>query len=279
MGRVPVELGVGVWQYQTPLWQTNCLLALVGGEAVLCDPSYTRDELESLRDEVEQQGVSAVHVLVTHADYDHVCGLGSFPGATAVAVEGTASRVEDGSAGEALAAAGKEWGIAWRLEGVRIDRTVDVGEVQLGAFPVDVVDAPSHGREGAAFVLPDQGILFAGDHLSPITIPLLAGSLQAAVAANEALLDALDRHELRWIVPGHGRVLSPAEAREIGQADLAYLQSLQRSAREAVERRLAPGDALLHVYAVEPPRPDTDDFAVYGIRAGNARLALEEAGR
>ena len=80
-------------------------------------------------------------------------------------------------------------------------------------------------------------------------------------------------------MPGHGRVLSPAEAREIGQADLAYLRSLQRSAREAVERRLAPGDALLHVYAVEPPRPDTDDFAVYGIRAGNARLALEEAGR
>ena len=279
MGRVPVDLGVGVRQYQTPLWQTNCLLALAGGEAVLCDPSYTQEELESLRDEVEQQGASAVHVLVTHADYDHVCGLGSFPGATVVAVEGTASRVEDGSAGEALAAAGEEWGIAWPLEGVRIDRTVDVGEVQLGAFRVDVVDAPSHGREGAAFVLPDQGILFAGDHLSPITIPLLAGSLQAAVAANEALLDALERHELRWIVPGHGRALSPAEAREIGQADLAYLQGLQRAAREAVERGLAPGEALLHVYAVEPPRPDTDDFAVYGIRAGNARLALEEAGR
>ena len=278
MARVSVDLGVGVRQYQTPLWQTNCLLVLAGDEAVLCDPSYTQEELESLRAEVENERASAVHVLVTHADYDHVCGLGSFPGATVVAVAGTASRVEDGSAGDGLAAAGEEWGIAWSLDG-RIDRTVDVGEVQLGAFPVDVVDAPSHGREGAAFVLPDQGILFAGDHLSPITIPLLAGSLQAAVAANEALLDALDRHELRWIVPGHGRVLSPAEAREIGQADLEYLQSLQRSAREAVERRLAPGNALLHVYAVEPPRPDTDDFAVYGIRGGNARLALEEAGR
>ena len=201
----------------------DCLLVLAGDEAVLRDPSYTQEELESLRAEVENERASAVHVLVTHADYDHVCGLGSFPGATVVAVAGTVWRVEDGSAGDGPQRRARSGGSAWSLDG-RIDRTVDVGEVQLGAFPVDVVDAPSHGREGAAFVLPDQGILFAGDHLSPITIPLLAGSLQAAVAANEALLDALDRHELRWIVPGHGRVLSPAEAREIGQADLEYLQ-------------------------------------------------------
>jgi hypothetical protein len=28
------------------------------------------------------------------------------------------------------------------------------------------------------------------------------------------------------------------------------------------------------VYAVEPPRANTDDFEIYGIRAANARLAL-----
>jgi hypothetical protein len=49
------------------------------------------------------------------------------------------------------------------------------------------------------------------------------------------------------------------------------------AARESVEQGLAPGEALLHVYAVEPPRADSDDFAVYGIRAGNAKAALSEA--
>jgi glyoxylase-like metal-dependent hydrolase (beta-lactamase superfamily II) len=279
MARVPVDLGEGVRLYQTPLWQTNCLLALGGGEALLCDPSYTLEEIEELRSEVEQAGVSALHVLVTHADYDHVCGLGAFPDATVVAVEATAARVADGNAGEALAAAGEEWGISWPASGLRVDLTVGPGEASLGAFRVDAVDAPSHGREGAAFVLVDQGVLFAGDHLSPITIPLLAGSVDGAIAANEALLDALRRHELRWVVPGHGRALTPDEAREIGEADLGYLRRLQAAAGEAVERGLPPGDALLHAYAVESPRPDTDDFAVYGIRAGNARLALVEAGR
>src|SRR3712207_7334264 len=51
--------------------------------------------------------------------------------------------------------------------------------------------SPSHGREGASFALLDEGILFPGDHLSAITIPLLAG-LERAIAANEALLEALD---------------------------------------------------------------------------------------
>jgi glyoxylase-like metal-dependent hydrolase (beta-lactamase superfamily II) len=279
MARVPVDLGEGVRQYQTPLWQTNCLLAVAGGEALLCDPSYTQEEIEELRYEVERTGASRVHVLVTHADFDHVCGLGSFPDATVVAVDGTAARVGDGSAGEALAAAGEEWGIGWPSDGVRIDESVGAGEALLGAFRVDIVDAPSHGREGAAFVLADQGVLFPGDHLSPITIPLLAGSPELAVSAGEALLDALARHELRWVVPGHGRALTVDEARAIGEADVAYLTRLREAAGEAVEGGLPPGDALLHAYAVEPPRPDTDDFAVYGIRTANARLALEEAGR
>ena len=41
---------------------------------------------------------------------------------------------------------------------------------------------------------------------------------------------------------------------------------------------LSPGDALLHIFGVEPPRANTDDFEIYAIRAGNARLMLAEVG-
>jgi hypothetical protein len=34
----------------------------------------------------------------------------------------------------------------------------------------------------------------------------------------------------------------------------------------------------VHAYEVEPPRPDTADFGIYGIHGGNARLALREQG-
>ncbi len=43
---------------------------------------------------------------------------------------------------------------------------------------------------------------------------------------------------------------TPEEAREIGEADLAYLERLRDAANEASARHLAPGWALLHAYAV-----------------------------
>ena len=96
-----------------------------------------------------------------------------------------------------------------------------------GAFRVAAFDAPSHGREGLAFVLPEQGVLLPGDHLSAITYPLLAESPRRAAAACERLIEALDRFELRWVVPGHGPALSAAEARAIAEADLGYLRALE----------------------------------------------------
>jgi hypothetical protein len=42
------DLGEGLWQSQTPLWQTNAVLVRAGAETVLCDPCFTPDEIERL---------------------------------------------------------------------------------------------------------------------------------------------------------------------------------------------------------------------------------------
>ncbi|MGH3012641.1 MAG: MBL fold metallo-hydrolase [Gaiellaceae bacterium] len=272
------DLGEGVWQFQAPLWQTNSLLALAKGEALLCDPALAPEEIEAIRSEVEQRAEGPLHLLITHGDFDHICGIPYFGGAEVVAGEETARRIESGSVVDELQAAGAEWSFEWPTDGLRVDRVVAAGsELACGAFRVAASDAPSHGREGLAFVLPEQGVLLPGDHLSAITYPLLAASPRRATAACERLIEALDRFELRWVVPGHGPALTADEARAIAEADLAYLRALEEAARQAVAETLSPGDALLHVFAVEPPRANTDDFEIYAIRAGNARLMLAEA--
>ncbi len=271
------DLGEGVWQFQAPLWQTNSLLALADGEALLCDPALAPEEIGAIRAEVEQRAEGPLHLLITHGDFDHICGIPYFGGAEVVAGEETARRIESGSVVEELQAAGAEWGFDWPTDGLRVDRVVAAGtEFDSGAFRVAAFDAPSHGRDGLAFVLPEQGVLLPGDHLSAITYPLLAESPRRAAAACERLIEALDRFELRWVVPGHGPALSAAEAQTIAEADLGYLRALEKAAREAVAEALSPGDALLHIFGVEPPRANTDDFEIYAIRAGNARLMLAE---
>lgn len=271
----PVDLGEGVWHFQSPLWQTNSLLAVADGETLLCDPAYEPAEIEAIRNEAASRAGGKAYLVITHADFDHTCGIGYFD-AEVVAGADTAEKIRSGQAAESLRTQGPDWGVTWHEE-IRVDRVVrPPEELELDSFRVAALDAPSHGRDGTAFVLLAQGILCPGDHLSAITYPFLGGLLERKIEAQRRLLEALGRYELRWVVPGHGPPLEPAQARRIGEEDLAYLERLGEAAREARAEGLAPGYALLHVYAVEPPRETTADFEIYELRSSNARLVLEQ---
>src|SRR6187200_3497861 len=100
------ELGEGVWSFQAPLWQTNSLLAVLGGDALLCDPAFTPAEIEAIGAELAQRTAGKSFLLVTHADYDHVCGIPYFPGVEVAAGPETAARIRDGTAAGGLRSGG-----------------------------------------------------------------------------------------------------------------------------------------------------------------------------
>ena len=271
------ELGEGVFQFQTERWQTNALLAVAGGEALLSDPNWEPAEIEAIRDRAAALPGGAAHLLITHADYDHTCGIGFFPEATVVAGDETAAKIRSGAAADGLRGAAKEWGLGWPTE-LRVDRVVAAGEeLRLGAFRVRALEARGHVADGRAYVLLEQGVLLPGDYVSGMTYPFVIDSIERYRESNARLLAALGEHDLRWVVPGHGPALAPDEARAVASEDDAYLAAVQEAAREAVGAGLAPSPALLHVYAVEPPRRTTDDFEIYGLRVSNAKKALAEA--
>jgi hydroxyacylglutathione hydrolase len=273
----PLDLGGGLWQFQTALWQTNTLLARAGGEVLLCDPNYRPEEIEAIRAEALREDPAAVHLLLTHGDFDHTCGVPYFPEAAVVAGPETAEAIGSGAAAQGLRGAAVEWGLDWPGE-LRVDRVVVPGEdVALGCFRLETIDARGHVADGLAYVLLDQGVLLPGDYLSSMTYPFVIHSVEGARRTYERLLEALDRHELRWVVPGHGDALEPVRARAVAEEDVRYLEQLLAAAREA--RGSAPGDALLAVFSgAPPPRPTTDDFEMYGIHALNVQRALAEAG-
>jgi hydroxyacylglutathione hydrolase len=218
----------------------------------------------------------SIHVLITHGDFDHVCGIGYAPEAIVVAGAGTAQRIRNGAAAEQLEAAGAEWDLAWPTE-LRVDRVVEPGRFECGTFHMEAIDATGHTPDGLAYVLLDQGVLLPGDYLSDMTYPFVIGGLEPMIATSQRLLEALERHDLRWVVPGHGRALTPEEAAAAGEADLAYLEALARAVAEARADGLSPGEALLHVFEVEPPRETTPDFEIYALRSANARSVLANA--
>lgn len=258
-----------VERFESALWETSSLLLSKSAEAVLVDPAVSAAEVEGIAARIRELGVDLTHVLATHADWDHVCGIAAFPNAVATMSEATAAR---------LVARAKEATTAERaaLNGVeiagepRVDRTFPAGTaLQAGPFLFETLALPGHTLDGTAFRCRELDLLAVGDHLSAIEFPFVM-STAAYRGTLAALIDLLRRDPPERVVPGHGPELTSAEALAIAESDLSYLWELS----DAVATGATREDAREAGLAVELPRPAADDLAQ--ARVANVEAAIAE---
>lgn len=271
------QLAENVWHYQSERWRTNALLAVEAEHALVVDPCWEASEIARIHADADADS-RTVHLLLTHADADHTCGIGFFPDAVVVGEAETAKRIRDGSAAAQLAAVAAEWGTPLPTD-LRVDRVIEVdADVECGPFKMATFKARGHTSDGLAVLLRDSGVLIAGDYLSATSNPWVWTSVSDACRATETILDALDRNAVRWVMPGHGPVLAPRDAAIVGQEDLLYLERLLAEAAAARKEGLSWGEAMLSLMAVPPPRASPPDFELYNPKFITAEAALAEAG-
>jgi glyoxylase-like metal-dependent hydrolase (beta-lactamase superfamily II) len=137
-----------VERFESALWETSSLLLSNRAEAVLVDPAVSAAEVARIAARIRELGVDLTHVLATHADWDHICGIAAFPNAVATMSEATATR---------LLARADETTTAERaaLNGVeivgepRVDRTFPAGTAfQAGPFLLETLALPGHTPDG-----------------------------------------------------------------------------------------------------------------------------------
>ena len=269
-----VELRPGLIRYESALWETTALALHSGGDAVLVDPCISAPELAAIAGDVEARGLTVRAVLVTHADWDHVCGLYAFPEVPAIMSRGAADRIASGQAAEEVVRLGADEGLSW--EGApRADLVFDPGEaLQVGPFTVETMALPGHTDCGAGYRVRDLDLLCVGDYLSLIEFPFVYVSTAAYRATLAALCDALERDPAAHVTPGHGRALSAAEALEVARADLAYLHALKGAMRAALASGATREEVIAAGVAVAVPRPAGDDDG--RLRQDNAEQQLAE---
>jgi hydroxyacylglutathione hydrolase len=256
-------------RFESAVWETSSLLLATEAEAVLVDPGVSVAEVERIAARVRELGVEVTHVLATHADWDHVCGMAAFPTAVATMSEATASRLlpraGKTTTAERAAASGVE--IAGEP---RVDLTFPVGAaLQAGPFLFETFALPGHTPDGTAFRCRELDLLVVGDHLSTIEFPFVT-STAAYRGTLAALSDLLRRDPPGRVIPGHGRELTAAEALGIAEADLGYLWELHAAVAGGGTRE----DARQAGLAVGLPRAASDDLA--GAQAANVEVALAE---
>jgi hydroxyacylglutathione hydrolase len=259
----------GSWErFEASLWSTTSLLVVAEGESLVVDPAISAGEVARIGERAQELGAPVRHVLITHGDWDHVCGIAAFPEAEAAMGEETAERVLS-RGDDVLKQTAEHYGL--EISGSpRADRTFSRGSaISLGPFVVETFPPVGHTEDGTGYRIRDYGLLVVGDHLSAVEFPF-AKSPAAYRFTLAGLIETLRADPPDVVIPGHGPPLDPAEALRIAEADLAYLRSLHAAVVDAQDREEAHAAGS----AVGLPRDCAPDLAE--MRGFNVERQIEE---
>jgi len=262
------------WErFEAFLWETTSLLVVGDGESLVVDPAITADEVAGIARRAEELGAPVRHVLITHGDWDHVCGIGAFPDAVVAMGEETAEKVTSGAAEKSVRRAVDALGFA-APGPPRVDEAFERGKaVALGPFVVETFPLVGHTADGTGFRLREPGLLLVGDHLSTVEFPF-ATSPAAYRLTLAGLIDLLREDPPEMVIPGHGPPLSADEALGVAEADHGYLRSLHRSVVDALASGGTPDEARAAGLAVALPRESSPDLEE--MRGFNVDREIEE---
>ncbi|MDX6620827.1 MAG: hydroxyacylglutathione hydrolase [Gaiellales bacterium] len=269
-----VDLRPGVIRYESALWETTALAVHADGQAVLVDPCISETEIAAIAADLSGRGLALRALLITHSDWDHVCGIAAFPDVPAIMSAEAGARVASGQAAESVVREGAAEGLSW-TGAPRADLVFDPGEaLQVGPFTVETMALPGHTSCGAGYRIRELGLLAVGDYLSDIEFPFVYVSTAAYRATLAALSDALRRDPPAVVTPGHGRALETQEALAVADQDLDYLHALNAAVRGALAHGATREEAIAAGAAVAVPRGTGDDDG--RLRRDNAELQLAE---
>jgi glyoxylase-like metal-dependent hydrolase (beta-lactamase superfamily II) len=243
------------------------------GESLVVDPAIRNDEVAAIGRRAQELGAPVRHVLITHGDWDHVCGIGAFPDAVVSMGEETAAKVADGSRVQSIQRAAEAYDFV-TSGSPRFDEAFARGRaVALGEFVVETFPLVGHTPDGTGFRLREPGLLVVGDYLSPIEFPF-ATSPSAYRLTLAGLIELLREDPPETVIPGHGPPLTAEEALGVAEADLRYLRSLHAAVVDALAGGGTREEAQAAGLAVPLPResaPDLDEM-----RGFNVEREIEE---
>lgn len=267
------EILPGIARFESAHWQTTALLVWRGSVGILVDPCITELEVAGIAAAADAIGVTVAAQLITHSDWDHVCGIASFPDAPAVMSARAGAVVRGDPGGVAFAAAAARWGFGFAGR-PRVDEMFEPGRpIQAGPFAVETLPLPGHTACGAGYRLRDPDVLVVGDYLSPVEYPYLDSSATDYRASLDTLIGMLRDDPPALVIPGHGRPLDPDAAIALARSDRHYLDALEHAVFDSLARG---DDPVAAGAAVVPPRGADADSAA---RRRNAEVQLRETRR
>jgi glyoxylase-like metal-dependent hydrolase (beta-lactamase superfamily II) len=237
------QLAEGVLIHESEFCQSNAVVVQGEDGVLLIDAGVHEAEMACLVGDLSALGHAVVAGFSTHPHWDHLlwhAGLGTAP---RYGTERCAATVRERLAG----------GIDARRFGIPDDVSLDllglitglpagVERIPWDGPEVRVIEHQAHAPGHAALLIRERGVLVAGDMLSDVLVPML--DLNGTADPVDDYLTALRLLEgvagdVDVLVPGHGAVGGPDQARARIDQDRAYVHAV-RDGQDPGDPRVGP---------------------------------------
>ncbi|MEA3396416.1 MAG: MBL fold metallo-hydrolase [Chloroflexota bacterium] len=230
------QLTPSLWVTQSALYATNSGIFLSEGQAGLIDPGIAPEAIAGIARFVTEQGATPQATVLTHCHWDHLLGAEHFPGIAIIAHTAYYDVLQ--ARGDALQRQVATWETdadIHRQQPFALPRPTLTFDndmtLSVGALKLRLSHAPGHAPDQLVITHAASGVLWAGDMLSDLEIPLISHNL----AAYERTLARLAELDVRVLIPGHGQPTDdPAEIRARLATDRAYLAEIHTRVTQAV---------------------------------------------
>ena len=235
----------GVRVHVSDFMQSNAVVVSGHGGALLIDPGIRSAELAELAADLKGEAIAVG--FSTHPHWDHLLwheGFGTAPRyGTAAGAAAIGARLADenwramvtGMLPQDIADQIPLDDLFGRITGVPDATTT----IPWDGTEVRIVEHRAHAPGHAALIIPERGVLVAGDMLSDVLVPILNAMSPDPIADYLAGLTLLEdaAEGIELVIPGHGGV--GTDLRQRIDADRAYVEAL-RDRREPDDARIGP---------------------------------------
>lgn len=218
------ELVPDVYVLESSFVQSKRGLILDPAGSIMVDTSVVFAETRQMTALADSASLPLSRLILTHSHFDHSAGSELLPDIERIAQRGAGAWMLSDHAARYLAQRPAEHP---DLEQMRITLpTLEIdgsAELRLGNRSLSLLPTPGHSPDSMAVLLQPDGILFAGDAVVTCFPPIIQdGSGLDCIASLDKILSL----DFRYLVPGHGPVLSRDAALRHCQASLDYLRAL-----------------------------------------------------
>jgi glyoxylase-like metal-dependent hydrolase (beta-lactamase superfamily II) len=204
------------------------------GKVAVIDPGPDLPEhIEALL--MDLAGEEVTHILVTHTHRDHSPAAAAVKEATGAPTYGFGPHA-GGKRGELGVEEGGDWDFVPDIV------VPDGGEIVGAGWRFEAVHTPGHTSNHLCFALPDQGILFSGDHVMGWSTSVIAppdGNMAAYMGSLDKLLARRDA--VYW--PTHGPAI--IEPKEHVRAFIAHRREREAGVIDCLRAGIGNVDAMV----------------------------------